>query len=183
MFLFTAVEAVSKEVLVNTETVISCKITQINEQMSIEWSGFTQGSNFDPKQGSYDPKSNSQTGTLTVKSSLVSEDKIYTCTVSSIQYPLSSKKIIDVSLDIYCKFFNLPSIVITFYFSFNLQSCSMNICMPAYVYFYGNMKLFQHLRAQEKKYFVVQSSRSHALFRKQTLSHLFHGRAKRRLQQ
>jgi hypothetical protein len=76
--------------------------------MSIEWSGFTQGSNFDPEQGSYDPNSNSQTGTLTVKSSVVSEDKIYTCTVSSIQYPLSSKKIIDVSLDIYCEFGFLP---------------------------------------------------------------------------
>ena len=103
MFLFTAVEAVSKEVLVNTETVISCKITQINEQMSIEWSGFTQGSNFDPKQGSYDPNSNSQTGTLTVKSGAVKSDQTYTCTISSKVNTDSAIKTTDVHLNVYGK--------------------------------------------------------------------------------
>ena len=103
MFLFTAVEAVSKEVLVNTETVISCKITGITEQMSIEWSGFTQGSDFDPKQGSYDPSSNSQTGTLTVKSGAVKSDQIYTCSISSTVNTDSAVKTTHVHLNVYGK--------------------------------------------------------------------------------
>ena len=102
-FLFTAVAAVSKEVLVDTETVISCKITKINEQMSIAWSGFTPGQNFDPKQGSYDPNSNSQTGTLTVKSDAVKSDQTYTCTVSSTANTNSAVKTIEVHLNIYSK--------------------------------------------------------------------------------
>jgi hypothetical protein len=81
---------------------------------------------------SYDPNSNSQTGTLTVKSTVVSEDKIYTFTVSSIQYPLSSKKIIDVSLDIYCKFGFLPP----FYsnnFVISLLICNHVVWIYAYM--------------------------------------------------
>ena len=97
----TAVGAINKEVLVNTETVISCKINGSNEQMSIEWSGCTPGQNFDQKQGSYDSSSNSQTGTLTVKSAAVSQDRTYTCTVSSIKFPSSANKAVDVSLDVY----------------------------------------------------------------------------------
>ena len=103
MFQFAAVEAVSKEVLVNTETVISCKITGITEPMSIEWSGFTEGSNFDAKQGSHDPNSNSQTGTLTVKSDAVKSDLTYTCSVSSSTNKNSAVKTTDVYLNVYGK--------------------------------------------------------------------------------
>ena len=95
------VETVSKEVLVKTETVISCKITGITEQMSIQWSGFAQGSNFDPKQGSYDPSSKSQTGTLTVKSGAVKSDQTYTCSVSSTTNKNSAVKTTDVYLNVY----------------------------------------------------------------------------------
>ena len=71
--------------------------------MSIEWSGFTQGSNFDPKQGSYDPNSNSQTGTLTVKSGAVKSDQMYTCTISSKVNTDSAIKTTDVHLNVYGK--------------------------------------------------------------------------------
>ena len=97
------VEAISKEVLVNTETVISCKINGINEQMSIEWSGFIPGQNFDQKQGSYDSSSNSQTGTLTVKSDPVIADTTYTCSISSTVNKNSAVKTTDVHLNVYGK--------------------------------------------------------------------------------
>ena len=99
----TAVEAISKEVLVDTETVISCTINGINEEMSIEWSGFSPGQNFDQKQGPYDSSSNSQTGTLTVKSGAVASDKTYTCTISSTVNTASAAKTINVDLNVYGK--------------------------------------------------------------------------------
>jgi hypothetical protein len=101
VFLFTAVEAVSKEVLADTETVISCKITDINEQMSIKWSGFTPGPNYVPNQGSYDPNSNSQTGTLIVKSDEVKSDQTYSCSVSSTVNIDSAVKTTEVHLNVY----------------------------------------------------------------------------------
>ena len=99
----TAVEAISKEVLVDTETVISCTINGIIEEMSIEWSGFTPGQNFDQKQGSYDSSSNSQTGTLTVKSTAVKSDTTYTCSISSTVNKDSAVKSMDVDLNVYGK--------------------------------------------------------------------------------
>ena len=76
-------EVTSKEVLINTETVISCKATGIYEQLSIKWTGFTAGENFVESSGSYDSSTNSQTGTLTVKSAAVNTDKTYSCSISS----------------------------------------------------------------------------------------------------
>ena len=99
----SAVEAISKEVKVDTETVISCKINGINEVMSIAWSGFTAGPNFVPSPGSYDSSSNSQTGTLTVKSGAVKSDATYTCSVSSTVNPDSAVKTTNVNLNVYGK--------------------------------------------------------------------------------
>lgn len=100
----SAVEAVSKEVLINTETVITCKISEITEQMSVTWSGFTTGDvNYIQEQGGYDSSSNTQTSTLTVKSPAVVADNTYTCTVSSVKFPMSDKKSLNVALDVYGK--------------------------------------------------------------------------------
>jgi len=88
-------------VLLNIETVISCTITDIGEQMKIEWAGFQQGSDFVPAHGTYEPASNSQTGTLTVKSAAVTADKTYACTVSSMSNPTSDTKSMDVQLNVY----------------------------------------------------------------------------------
>jgi hypothetical protein len=109
-FPVSAVEAISKEVLINTETVISCKIKYITEQMSIEWSGFTSGQNFDQKQGTYDPSSNSQTGTLTVPSAAVKTDMTYTCSISSAVNKDSAVKTRDVHLNVYGKIGHHPTI-------------------------------------------------------------------------
>ncbi len=86
-----------------TETIIECKITDISEQMKIDWSGFQEGDNFDPKEGTHDPGSSSQTGTLTVKSAAVTVDKTYTCTVSSKTNPTSDEKRTNVHLNVYSK--------------------------------------------------------------------------------
>ena len=99
----SAVEAISKEVKKDTETIVSCKITGIDEGMSIAWSGFTAGPNFVPNPGSYDSSSNSQTGILTVKSGAVETDKTYTCTVSSTVNTASAAKTINVDLNVYGK--------------------------------------------------------------------------------
>ena len=103
VIVFSAVEALSKEVLINTETAITCKITDITDKISVEWSGFQEGENYVTSPGSYDSNSNSQSGTLTVKSAAVTSDKTYTCTVSSIQHIDSAEKALDVHLNVYSK--------------------------------------------------------------------------------
>ena len=45
--------------------------------------------------------SNSQTGTLTVKSPEVTTDKTYTCLVTSNEIPKSDVKSVDVKLNVY----------------------------------------------------------------------------------
>ena len=97
----SAVEIGSKEVLIGTETMISCIITEITEQMNIEWSGFVKGDNFVPEAGTYNADTKSQTGTLIVKSPDV--DKTYTCSVSSTTNKDSAVKNIDVHLNVYGK--------------------------------------------------------------------------------
>ena len=104
----SAVEVSSREVLLNTQTTLTCKITRITEIMSIEWTGFAEGdSSFETSSGSYDPQTNSQTGTLTVQSPAVNSDKTYTCTVSSIQNTESDSNNFDVHLNVYGQSFNL----------------------------------------------------------------------------
>ena len=75
--------------------------------MTIAWSGFTVSDDFVPSSGSYDPATNSQTGTLTVKSGAVSQDKTYTCTVTSTVNPESASKSVDVELNVYGKKYSL----------------------------------------------------------------------------
>ena len=77
--------------------------------MSIEWTGYAEGdkNEYVPSSGSYDPQTNSQTGTLTVLSPAVTSDKKYTCTVSSIQNTESDSKNFDVHLNVYGMIFIL----------------------------------------------------------------------------
>ena len=98
-----AIDVFDKEVQMGTETTISCKITEINKEMKISWSGISDGGSYVETSGYYDDETNSQTGTLTVKSAAVTEDKIYTCTVSSVDNPTSEQKPLDVKLEVYSK--------------------------------------------------------------------------------
>ena len=99
----SAVEVSSREVLLNTQITLTCKITRIIEIMSIEWTGFVEEdkNEYVPSSGSYDPQTNSQTGTLTVQFSAVTSDKTYTCTVSSIQNTESDSNNFDIHLNVY----------------------------------------------------------------------------------
>ena len=101
--LFSAIVVVGKENLRGTETTISCTVTDLSEQMSITWTGFTAGNNFVPSEGVYDSETNSQTGTLTVKSGAVTEDSTYTCTITSISNTESADKSVEVLLNVYGK--------------------------------------------------------------------------------
>ena len=84
---------------IGTETTISCLVTEITAQMSIAWSGFTPGENFVENSGTF--SSNSQTGTLTVKSPEVTTDTTYICSVASNDRPTSDVETLDVKLNVY----------------------------------------------------------------------------------
>ena len=71
--------------------------------MSIAWAGFPTGIDYVTSEGVYDPQTNSQTGTLIVKSPAVNQDKTYTCTVSSLVNKESTSKSMEVQLNVYGK--------------------------------------------------------------------------------
>jgi hypothetical protein len=100
---FPAISVYGKEVAANTTAVISCSVTDITEQMNITWSGFDADDRYVQTSGSYDDSTNSQTGTLTVDQSATTEDKTYTCTVTSLQNMYSAEATADVILNVYSK--------------------------------------------------------------------------------
>ena len=63
--------------------------------------------------------SNSQTGTLTVKSPEVTSDKTYTCSVTSNDRPTSDVETLDVKLNVYGWWYYFCSKFLI-YFNFNL---------------------------------------------------------------
>ena len=69
-------------------TVISCVITGITESVTVAWRTATDpvsGNKFTSVQGSH--SGGAQTSTLTIDSTEVTEDKAYTCKVTSGSYP------------------------------------------------------------------------------------------------
>ena len=98
--LFSAIEVISKEVKVGTETIISCKVTGLTQSVNIVWSGLPDDeTGYTKSAGTL--YSETQTATLTVASAQVTEDKTYTCTVSSIQNTASQPESKDVDLKVY----------------------------------------------------------------------------------
>ena len=98
--LFSAIEVISKEVKVGTETIISCKVTGLTQSVNIVWSGLPDDeTGYTKSAGTLN--SETQTATLTVASAQVTEDKTYTCTVSSIQNTASQPESKDVDLKVY----------------------------------------------------------------------------------
>ena len=95
-----------REVKKNTETELSCAITEIGAAMKITWTGYTDNSKLLPAEGSegFDTRTQSQTSTLTVGSEAVISDATYTCTVSSVSTGnLFETKNFDVQLFVYGK--------------------------------------------------------------------------------
>ena len=82
------VQSVGKEVRKGSTTTISCVITGITETVTVAWRTATEpvtASKFTSVQGSH--SGGKQTSTLTVDSTEVTEDKAYTCRVTSGSYP------------------------------------------------------------------------------------------------
>ena len=102
---FSDVQSVEKEVLKGSTTTISCVITDITKTVTVAWRTATEpvsGSEFNSVQGSH--SGGTQTSTLTVDSSEVSEDKSYTCRVTSGSFPDSGHFDNTVNLNVFGKY-------------------------------------------------------------------------------
>ena len=95
--LFSGVSVVSKEVNRLTNATISCIVTGISEPVNITWSGYQGDEHHTADLGTL--VSTSQTSTLHVAS--VQSDHTYTCTVTSVQHPISPAASRDVHLDVF----------------------------------------------------------------------------------
>ena len=83
-------------------TVISCVITGITESVTVAWRTATDpvsGIKFTSVQGSH--SGGKQTSTLTVDSTVVTEDKAYTCRVTSGSLPDSGHFDNTVNLNVF----------------------------------------------------------------------------------
>ena len=86
--IFSDVQGIEKEVMEGSTTTISCVITGITETVTVAWRTATEpvtGDKFTSVQGSH--SGGTQTSTLTVDSTEVTEDKAYTCRVTSGSLP------------------------------------------------------------------------------------------------
>ena len=106
--LTSEVQPGSKEVKQGTVTSISCLITGITTTAKVSWldsSGTLSGSKFTIVQGSHSGET--QTSTLTVDSTEVTEDKTYTCRVTSGSFPDSQPFDTRVNVNVYGTFNSL----------------------------------------------------------------------------
>ena len=100
-------EVIGKEVFIGTETTISCKVTGLTQAVNIVWTGLpTDETGYTKSAGTFN--TDTQIATLTVASAQVTEDKTYTCTVTSIQYGTSQSESKDVDLNVYGKLRMMP---------------------------------------------------------------------------
>ena len=96
------IQSVEKEVKKGSETTISCVITGITETVTVSWRTATDpvsGNKFTSVQGSH--SGGTQTSTLTVDSTEVTEDKAYTCRVTSGSLPESGHFDNTVNLNVF----------------------------------------------------------------------------------
>jgi hypothetical protein len=97
------VAAGSKEVKIESETMISCVISGLAAQATVEWLDKTgtavSGPAFTPDPGI--ESGGTQTSTLLVKGAAVKADTAYTCRVKSTSLPNSEHSDTSVDLDVY----------------------------------------------------------------------------------
>ena len=97
-FSLTDVQPINKEVEISTDTVISCVVTGITQQLdAVVWtkSGtdvttLSEDNSYVVSAGTYG--SNSQTTTLTVKAAVNTADSTYTCVITSNEWSVSNKE-------------------------------------------------------------------------------------------
>ncbi|XP_063691277.1 uncharacterized protein LOC134823673 [Bolinopsis microptera] len=98
------VHAVNAEVKSGTYATISCVIVGITSLATVEWVGpsgtdISGDSNYTPKSGTLD--GDSQTATLEVTGAAVTEDRTFTCRVTSGQFHSSPFSDTEVQLNVY----------------------------------------------------------------------------------
>ena len=99
------VQSIEKEVKKGSATTISCVVTGIEETVTVAWRTATEpvsGSKFTSVQGSH--SGGTQISTLTVDSTEVTEDKAYTCRVTSGSFPDSGHFDNTVNLNVFGKY-------------------------------------------------------------------------------
>ena len=102
-----------REVKKGSATTISCLITGITETITVSWqtaAGPVTGEKFKFDQGSH--SDGTQTSTLTVDSTEVTEDKAYTCRVTSGSLPDSGHFDNTVNLNVFGKYTSLRILAI-----------------------------------------------------------------------
>ena len=103
------VQAINKEVETGSETIITCIVSGITQQLnSVVWTKdgtdvttLTEDNSYVVSAGTYG--SNSQTTTLTVKAAVNTADSIFTCGISSDEWLVSNRQT-SVRLNVFCKF-------------------------------------------------------------------------------
>ena len=99
---FPDVEPKSAEVKKNTEAKISCTIADISTAMQITWSELTSGDTTHISvSDTFYPETENQISIITMTSEVVISDKVFTCTVSSLQNPTSDQTNFKVELKVY----------------------------------------------------------------------------------
>ena len=107
------VQSIEKEVKKGSATTISCVVTGIEETVTVAWRTATEpvsGSKFTSVQGSQ--SGGTQISTLTVDSTEVTEDKAYTCRVTSGSFPDSGHFDNTVNLNVFGKHTSLRILAI-----------------------------------------------------------------------
>ena len=101
----TGVTATHTEVKSGTDATISCVITGITSQVTVEWLGpsgiIRSDANYTPHPGTYETTDNTQTATLEVKGDAVTDDRIFTCRVKSGTFSESPSANTEVQLNVY----------------------------------------------------------------------------------
>jgi hypothetical protein len=101
--MISEVAAGNKEVKIESDTVITCIITRITSQATVEWLDKTgtavSGPAFTPDPGT--ESGGTQTSTLLVKGAAVKADTAYTCRVKSTSLPYSEHSDTSVDLNVY----------------------------------------------------------------------------------
>ena len=94
-------EAVNKEMKSGTETTLSCVISGLTEAATVTWHDST-GEELTSTPGTL--SGDEQTTELVVSSDAVTSDAVYTCRVTSGEYPDSDPQDTEVNLNVYSKF-------------------------------------------------------------------------------
>ena len=100
--ILSEIRSVEKEVRKGSTTTISCVITGITEAVTVAWRTSSEpvsGVEFTAVQGNH--SSGAQTSTLTIDSTEVTEDKAYTCRITSGSLPDSGHFDNTVNLNVF----------------------------------------------------------------------------------